>query len=243
MATLLSLGDIAIIHYNSSDPDDFSFVFLRDVEAGTTINFTDNGWLASGGFRAGEGTVTYTAPTAITAGTVVTLSGLDLDAAGDQIIAYQGSAASPTVLYLVDFGDGNNTLAGDATDGNSTALPPGVALGSGAVAVAFNNGVYAGPTSGTPAQVFAAISDFTNWSGSDSAQQGKWFRHSDFAVARSNARLPIIAMITIAMPVATRPPARSHQLSPFDKSRFSAPAAARAIRPRRGMSPRTVPKM
>ena len=76
MATTLSVGDIAIVHYNSST-DAFSFVFLRDVEAGTIVNFTDNGWLAAGGFRAGENTVTYTAPAAIAAGTIVTLSGLD----------------------------------------------------------------------------------------------------------------------------------------------------------------------
>ena len=61
MATTLSVGDIAIVHYDSST-DAFSFVFLRDVEAGTVVNFTDNGWLAAGGFRPGEGTVTYTAP-------------------------------------------------------------------------------------------------------------------------------------------------------------------------------------
>ena len=96
MATLLSVGDLAIVQYNSSTTDSFTFVFARDIEAGTVVNFTDNGWLAAGGFRPGEGTVTYTAPTAITAGTVVTLTGLDLDAAGDQIIAYQGTQASPT---------------------------------------------------------------------------------------------------------------------------------------------------
>jgi hypothetical protein len=137
MATILSVGDIAIVHYNS-DTDAFTFVFLRDVEAGTIVNFTDNGWLAAGGFRPGEDTVTYTAPSAITAGTIVTLSGLDLDAAGDQIIAYQGDPATPTILHLVDFGDGNNTVAGDATDANTTALPPGFTLGVNAVAVAFD---------------------------------------------------------------------------------------------------------
>ena len=93
MATVLSIGDIAIVHYNSSSTDAFTFVFLRDVEAGTIVNFTDNGWLAAGGFRPGEQTVTYTAPTAITAGTIVTLTGLNLDDAGDQIIAYQGDPA------------------------------------------------------------------------------------------------------------------------------------------------------
>ena len=135
MATVLSIGDIAIVQYNSSSTDAFSFVFLRDVEAGTIVNFTDNGWLAAGGFRPGENTVTYTAPAAITAGTIITLSGLDLDAAGDQIIAYQGDPATPTILHLVDFADGNNTVAGDATDDNTTALPPGFTLGVNAVAV------------------------------------------------------------------------------------------------------------
>ena len=129
MATVLTAGDIAIVQYNSGTTDSFSFVFARDVEAGTVVNFTDNGWLAAGGFRPGEGTVTYTAPTAITGGTVITLTGLNLDDAGDQIIAYQGTQASPTILYLVDLADGNNTVAGDATNDNTTALPPGLTLG------------------------------------------------------------------------------------------------------------------
>jgi hypothetical protein len=86
MATVLTASDIAVVQYNSGTTDSFSFVFARDIEAGTVVNFTDNGWLAAGGFRTGEGTVTYTALTAITAGTVVTLTGLNLDDAGDQII-------------------------------------------------------------------------------------------------------------------------------------------------------------
>ena len=162
MATTLSVGDIAVVHYNTIT-DAFSFVFLRDVEAGTTVNFTDNGWLASGGFRAGEGTVTYTAATAITAGTIVTLSGLALDVAGDQIIAYQGDPAAPTVLHLVDLADGNNTVAGNATDDNTTALPPGFTLGVNAVAVAFDSSLYAGPTSGSPEGLFAALNKAANW--------------------------------------------------------------------------------
>ena len=162
MATILSIGDIAIVHYDTST-DAFSFVFLRDVEAGTIVNFTDNGWLAAGGFRPGERTVTYTAPSAITAGTIVTLSGLDLDAAGDQIIAYQGDPATPTILHLVDFGDGNNTVAGDATDDNTTALPPGFTLGVNAVAVAFDQSLYAGPISGSPEGLFAALNNSANW--------------------------------------------------------------------------------
>ena len=39
MATVLSVGDIAIVQYNSSTTDSFTFVFLRDVEAGTSRQF------------------------------------------------------------------------------------------------------------------------------------------------------------------------------------------------------------
>src|SRR3954453_12556532 len=145
MATVLTAGDIAIVQYNSGATDAFTFVFLRDVEVGTSVNFTDNGWLAAGGFRLGEGTVTYTAAAAIAAGTIVTLTGLDLDDAGDQIIAYQGDPATPTILHVVDLADGNTTVAGDATDANTTALPPGFALGVNAVALPLNNSIYAGP--------------------------------------------------------------------------------------------------
>jgi uncharacterized protein len=150
MATVLTAGDIAIVQYNSATTDAFTFVFLRDVEAGTSVSFTDNGWLAAGGFRPSEGTVTYTAPGTVTAGTIVTLSGLNLDDAGDQIIAYQGDPASPTILHVVDLADGNNTVAGDATNDNTTALPPGITLGVNAVAVGFDNAIYAGPIDGSP---------------------------------------------------------------------------------------------
>jgi hypothetical protein len=115
----------------------------------------------------GEGTVTYTAPTAITGGTVITLTGLNLDDAGDQIIAYQGTEASPTILYLVDLADGNNTVAGDATNDNTTALPPGFTLGQNAVAVGFDNAIYAGPIDGSPPQLFPLISNSANWIASD----------------------------------------------------------------------------
>ena len=161
--TVLTQGDIAIIHASADGADQFSFVLQRDIDAGTVINFTDNGWRAAGGFRSGEGTVTYTASAAMAAGSVITLSGLDLDAAGDQIIAYQGDAATPTILYLVDFADGNNTVAGDATDANTTALPPGFTLGVNAVAVGFDNAIYAGPIDGSPPQLFPLISNSANW--------------------------------------------------------------------------------
>ena len=115
MATSLAAGDIAIVGYDADNPDDFALVVLRDIEAGTAISFTDNGWSSSGNaLRTSEGTYTYTAPTAVAAGTVVhptsdgSAGGPDspvytaalapnfsFSTDGDQILAYQGTAATP----------------------------------------------------------------------------------------------------------------------------------------------------
>ncbi|KAB8153510.1 T9SS type A sorting domain-containing protein [Kordia sp. TARA_039_SRF] len=111
-----ALGDIAFTGYqgdNSGNPggeeDEFTFVLLRDVVAGEQISFTENGWLAAGGFRTGENTCTleFTAP--LNCGTqisiarlpfvaieddggmsagILTGSGLNFATGGDQIFAY-----------------------------------------------------------------------------------------------------------------------------------------------------------
>src|SRR5262245_5014285 len=169
MATILSVGDIAITRVGSDDPDAFAFVFLRNVEVGTTIHFTDNGWLAAGGFRLGEGTSTYVAPTDIAAGTVVSmpLGTIELDFDGDQVIAYQGTEASPTFLYAVDFANGDSTFAGNATDTATSAIPAGLALGAGALALPSDNAIYAGPTVGASDELFAIINNPSEWIGSD----------------------------------------------------------------------------
>ena|SRR5215204_2414710 len=163
LGQILSPGDVAIVQYASSGPDAFTFVALRDIQAGTTINFTDNGWLASGGFLPGEGTVTYTASTLIAAGTAVTLTGLDLDSAGDQIIAYQGDAANPTFLYAIDLADGDQAFAGDATGTTTSAIPWGLTPGFTAVAVSFDDAAYNGPGSGSQSELLAAVSNPANW--------------------------------------------------------------------------------
>lgn len=160
--TTLSAGDIAFTGYQSfgasATTDEFSFVLLTNVTAGTVINFTDNGWLSTNVFRTGETTVTWTAATALSAGTEVkivgttpTLAGagnpgtvtgtaLSLSATGDQILAYQGSSGSPTFItaihmnvYSTTNGDPVTTTAaawdGTANTFNSSALPTGLTNG------------------------------------------------------------------------------------------------------------------
>ena len=58
----LAAGDIAIISMNADTNKTFAFVSLVDIPAGEVIKFTDNGWLSAGGFRTGEGILTWTAP-------------------------------------------------------------------------------------------------------------------------------------------------------------------------------------
>ncbi|GAB5521865.1 MAG: hypothetical protein RhofKO_41160 [Rhodothermales bacterium] len=168
-------GDIAIVGFNADNPDAFAFVALAALPAGTTIHFTDNGWQAAGGFRANEGTFSYTVPgSGLTPGTVVTISepaGPAFATSGDQLIAYTGSAGSPSLLYALNV-EGAATWQADATNSNTSALPSGLVNGSTAVAVnELDNVVYAGPTSGTRSSLLAAIGDPSNWQGSNSAAQ------------------------------------------------------------------------
>lgn len=122
-ATTLNAGDIAFSGYISSIGDNtqdrFSFVLLRNIGAGTSINFTDNSWLDNNTFRTGETTITWTSNAAYPAGTEITIqdlsatlangnsagtvtgSGLSLSTTGDQILAYRGLAASPTFISAI----------------------------------------------------------------------------------------------------------------------------------------------
>lgn len=190
--TTLSAGDIAITGVNGDNPDQFTFVLLVDIEAGTEITFTDSGIQTDGSFRGGEGAVKYTASAAKTAGTVILFNGVsgdftaaddanvgtnnfNLSGSGDQVIAFQGSSASPTFIYAVQ--TNSNVFQADATNSNSSALPTGLTVGVNAVAVGigggsgdeYDNSSYTGATSGTKDFIKSAIADNSNWTGSNSA--------------------------------------------------------------------------
>lgn len=179
--TDLIAGDLALIGYSSdTGGKSFAFVLLRDVTEGTRIDFTDNGWLAAGGFRSGEGTVNWVAGAGgAAAGTVITFTGLtggfNPSTSGDSIIAFQLPTPSNPLsqpLYALDFADGNTTFAADATNSNTSALPANLALGQTALAFALDNGAYTGPTSGTIATLRAAIGNAANWTTNDVSPVG-----------------------------------------------------------------------
>ena len=112
-------GDIAIIGANFDDPDQFTFVPLVDIADGATIYFTEGGW-TNDHIRSGEGFVRWSNSTAsaISAGTMVTILPVTLEAtagtvvsaggswafsgSGDQVLAYQVSGATTTMIYAVN---------------------------------------------------------------------------------------------------------------------------------------------
>jgi len=164
--TTLSPGDLAIIGVNadgSPGPNYFSFVLLKDIEAGTQIYFTDRGW-SDDGFWPNcnpsesnphrDGIVLWTAPTDIDSCTIInwTYEGgtdfevqgvydIDLMTSGDQVIAYQGphfNAPAPFIFAVQT----NSTQRQGASncDHNQSALPPGLTDGVNAVAVGEDSG-------------------------------------------------------------------------------------------------------
>ncbi|MEO0801987.1 MAG: ExeM/NucH family extracellular endonuclease [Cyanobacteria bacterium J06642_2] len=187
--TQLSPGDLAIIGVNadndSNGNDSFNFVLLTDIEAGTEIFFTDNSVLSDGSFRTSEGILKYTAASNVAAGTVVSFTGIGgeftsesgsfaLSVSGDQVIAYQGTAAAPTFIYAAQTNSTEFQTGSD--DSNQSDLPPGLTVGSTAVAVGsgpgaedeFDNSTYnESLSSGTQAELLTAISDASNWNGSN----------------------------------------------------------------------------
>ena len=80
--TVLSPGDIAIIAYQTDNPDRFAFVSLVDISEATTITFTDNSWDGSA-LLTSEGSAVWTAPKGgIKKGTVIQIEGTTVTSSG-----------------------------------------------------------------------------------------------------------------------------------------------------------------
>ncbi len=179
MSTILSSRDIAIIGFNFDNPDELTFLLLTSITAGTEIKFTDNGVRNDGSLRTNEGTYTWTANQNYDAGSVITVTDLGniaFSASGDQIIVYQGSESNPTYLFALN--SQNSSWQSNATNSNTSALPPGLVDGETAIALnEIDNAVYNGTTTGTKSELLTAITDTSNWTGSNSTRQNLNFNN------------------------------------------------------------------
>ena len=192
-ATSLSTGDIAFVGFNLDSNDDFAFVLLKDVDASTEIRFTDQGVNNPGTFVSfsGDGEMVWTSGSALSAGTVVTIAEFTLAAStgtvvqpadmtmssiGDQLFAFQGSLASPTIITGMHSNESNDpSTDGDwsgSTLSNSTSALPDV-LTNGINAIRLHNAsteydnwqfkCTGGIVSGTATEVATSIYTLANW--------------------------------------------------------------------------------
>ena len=102
---------------------------------------------------------------------------LSLSRSGDQIFAYQGSEANPTMLFGINYD--NEEWVPSSTSGNNSALPPSLNSTNSLVATGhsiiddklivteYDNGIYKGTTTGTPEDLMAEIVKVSNWELSD----------------------------------------------------------------------------
>ena len=191
--TTLGRGDVAFTGYGATGTDQFSFVLLRDVTAGTALSFTDRGWLAAGGLRPGEGAFEVTLERDYPCGTefhaiqsplevrddagavagTTTGGGLQLSTSGDQLFAYQGMP--PTVEDDVGLLAGlqmNGDWDADATSTNTSPRPLVLADGLDALALVpeVNNARYDCSLTTDSAEVLgAAAHDSSRWVVDDAA--------------------------------------------------------------------------
>ncbi|NRB51757.1 MAG: HYR domain-containing protein [Saprospiraceae bacterium] len=190
-STTLGLGDIAFTGYNSDTPDEFRFVLLKDINAGTRITFTDRGWFSAGGFRGNEQTITYefcrpyacgdefsalSSNTHIKdeggndAALFVSGSFPQLSGSGDQVFAYQGmepttGGASNWIAAIQMNGVWNS----DASNANSSAQPSAFTDGVNSISISpkTDNAEYnCAITTNSPTNLGAAVNTASNWNSS-----------------------------------------------------------------------------
>jgi hypothetical protein len=172
---------------SGSPQDNYAFLLLAPVSAGTTIFITDqtlNG--GAGGFYDGEGLFCWTTTTNLPAFTLVKIGtdngdgvtpsvGTYVDSAssgiptgissdGDQLIAFEGSVTYPYFVGAINLKKAWQTS--DSVDKNNSYLPPGLTDGSTAMAWTYSyEGYYdcSKGYSGTAAQLRALILNSNNW--------------------------------------------------------------------------------
>jgi len=174
------VGGIEIIGFNFDDPDQFAFVCLVAIPAGTEIRFTDNGWQSSGAFLLGEGILSWYTPGGCELGQIVTINTSQhtnnttgdffLSHSGDQILVYQYfSGITKHIFALNSEGTGWQT---NATNANTSANPFGLDTTNSIALDEIDNAIYTGSKSfNTTADALAAIVNKSNWAGSDSTRQ------------------------------------------------------------------------
>ena len=209
--TVLTPGDVAIIAFNSTNPDEFAFVTLRDLTAGTVINFTDNGFSSPTSGRTGENFLTYTAPSNICAGTVISwMNGMSIvgtgwsasaptnfafNAQGDQLFAFQGPTANWSSQSGITLLYGITTVSNWLTTGTAAAptsySPSGLSDTYKLVILTNNNlALTSLSLTGTAVQIISQVNNPTNYTQALDPVRVSFPTYSQFVVNSANFSYP-----------------------------------------------------
>ncbi len=211
-ASTIAVGDITFIGYNIQDDgvngltndDEFAFILLKDINAGTQINFTDFGWRSDanafhessascGGTNgsSGDGILKWIAGSNLTCGTQITIKSkytlqanlgvvagvqslpndatafVSLATGGDQIFAFTGTYASPTLLAGLSLRTWDATLTSCELTSTKSVKPAAlngyVVEFAGASVNYFARYKCSAPTKDLPSVVRAATQNTANW--------------------------------------------------------------------------------
>lgn len=146
-ATIAGMGDLAFVGFNADGTDGFSFAALKSVGIGETIRFTDDEWNGSTWADANEAEWTWTATSALAAGSVIsvtevnnlysgapftsantgtiaavsdTLNNPGFSTTSETIYAYIGTRLAPTLIAAISSDSAVNF--GGLTGGAAVAL-------------------------------------------------------------------------------------------------------------------------
>ena len=187
----LAQGDIVIIGLDAESWDRFAILATTDLAEGEVVRFTTSNWdTANGDFVDEANYIEWTVPVGgLAAGETVVFSERYGSTwhTGTPASLYSNSFGSPTEVGEVNiFGEtngitneelfvfqgppGNPTvISGLVTNDSSTAIPPGLNSTNGLVNVTGNNtdtvdlAEYSGISTGTRAEILAAVGDSANW--------------------------------------------------------------------------------
>lgn len=175
-----SVGEIAVVRVSLTG---FSWVALADIPSGTTIKFTDRGWISSpAGLRVGtnESVKTVVTSGVVSKGTVTdeTMTGLS---SSDQIFVFSGDEAGTSesaigFIYGIDWTGGWETTPPEASSAFTSGLPS--ALTGASVSLAVGEWYYSGPLTGSRAQIVSNLNNAANWTNASYATWGDTGRGS-----------------------------------------------------------------
>ena len=209
----LNPGDVAVIQVQGTG-DSFSFVTLNTIPAGTVLSWTDEGWLGPsntansplGGGFSGNGTGEQgfnqiTVPGAgIPAGTITTITLTSgLGASGESVHLFEGTApiSNPGtgLIWGINWGNASGNWDADSISSATSAHAPALNnfnthLGTGA------GWQYNGPTTGSQADLIAAIENAANWGTSTT---NGWTGATSFTVTPEPASLGIVAVAALGV--------------------------------------------